>query len=121
MEEERYTIIRIDEDDYGCEARPDDYVPMVRVLIRAVEPNEYGDYAEETIMMEDALMYTRNLDEGSEAVIGYDGELYPPGMLCNEEAIDDINEELADDRDVSSRQSEWLENYLDAVTDLFVF
>ena len=80
MEEERYTIIRIDEDDYGCEARPDDYVPMVRVQIRSVEPDEFGDYIETMILMEDALMYVRNLDEGKEAVSGGDGGLYPPGM-----------------------------------------
>ncbi len=31
MQETRYKIIRIDEEDYGCEERPDDYVPMVSV------------------------------------------------------------------------------------------
>lgn len=113
MEEKIYTIIRIDEDDYGCEARPDDYVPMVKVLIRAVEPDEFGDYAEEIVMVEDALMYTRNLDEGSETVIGYDGSLFPPGMLCNEKI-----EENADSEDVSYRQNEWFENYLDAVEEM---
>ena len=33
MQETRYRIIRIDEEDYGCEERPDDYVPMVSVLV----------------------------------------------------------------------------------------
>ena len=112
MEEKIYTIIRIDEDDYGCEARPDDYVPMVKVLIRAVEPDEFGNYAEKMIMVEDALMYTRNLDEGSRTVIGYDGSLFPPGMLCNE------GKENADNEDVSHRQNEWFEKYLDAVEEM---
>lgn len=113
MEEKIYTIIRIDEDDYGCEARPDDYVPMVKVLIRSVEPDEFGDYAEEIVMVEDALMYTRNLDEGCETVIGYDGSLFPPGMLCNESQGDN-----ADSEAVSHRQNEWFANYLDAVEEM---
>ncbi len=110
MEEEKYIIIRIDEDDYGCEARPDDYVPMVKVLLRSVEPDAFGDYREEVILMEDSVMYARNLDEGNEAVIGVDGELYPPERLFNQmnpEEIEQIN-----------RQNKWIENYFDAVEEM---
>ena len=31
MEEQIYKIIRIDEDDFGCEGRPEGQEPMVRV------------------------------------------------------------------------------------------
>ena len=60
--------------------------------------------------MEDDLMYTRNLNEGDEAVIGCDGGIYPSGMLCDEE--------LSDDMDTFKRQNEWFENYLDAVEEM---
>ena len=59
-----YKIIRIDEDDYGCEARPDDYVPMVQVRVRSIEENDFGEYDEQIVLMEDSVMYERNLDEG---------------------------------------------------------
>lgn len=113
MEEKRYTIIKIAEDDCGCEDRPDDYVPMVRVLVRSIESENCGVNTEKVIMMEDALMYARNLDEGNEAVIGSDGGLYPIGMLCNEE-----KEENVSDIDTINRQNEWLEAYLDAVEEM---
>lgn len=51
MQETRYKIIRIDEEDYGCEERPDDYVPMVSVLVKAIEPDDFGDFPERIIMM----------------------------------------------------------------------
>lgn len=44
MQETRYRIIRIDEEDYGCEERPDDYVPMVSVLVKTIEPDDFGDF-----------------------------------------------------------------------------
>ena len=68
MQETRYKIIRIDEEDYGCEERPDDHVPMVSVLVKAIEPDDFGVFPERIIMMEDEIMYRRNLDEGDEAV-----------------------------------------------------
>jgi len=64
VQETRYRIIRIDEEDYGCEERPDDYVPMVSVLVKTIEPDDFGDFPERIIMMEDEIMYRRNLDEG---------------------------------------------------------
>ena len=33
MEEQIYKIIRIDEDDFGCEGRPEGQEPMVRVVL----------------------------------------------------------------------------------------
>ena len=111
MQETKYKIIRIDEEDYGCEERPDDHVPMVSVLIKAIEPDDFGDFPERIIMMEDEIMYRRNLDEGDEAVIGLDGELFPPGMLCNE-----ADEGESDSK--ANMQGEWLEDYLDALEEM---
>lgn len=112
MEEKIYKIIRIDETDYGCEERPADYVPMVQVRLRAIEPNEDGDYEELTVEMEDALMYQRGLDEGSEAVFGSDGALYEPGKAY----MDDDNDAELEAR--SSKQNEFMDNYMDALEDL---
>lgn len=109
--EQKYTIVTIAEDDYGCEARPDDYVPMVQVQIRAMEPDDFGEYEQTWIAMEDALLYTRDLDEGDEAVIGYDGTLFPPGMLCNE--VEEEPEKLGD-----CAQEVWMNNYMEAVEEL---
>lgn len=111
MEEIRYKIIRIDEDDYGCEERPDDYTPMVSVLVKAIEPNAFGDFPEKIVRMEDETMYRRNLDEGDEAVIGLDGGLFPPGMLCN-----DLGAKESDSN--ADLQGEWLEDYLDALEEM---
>ena len=68
-----YTITRIDEADFGCEGRPEGYIPMVTVYLE----DEYG--REEVIEMEDAQMYHRALDEGSRVVIGGDGASYQRG------------------------------------------
>lgn len=35
MEEQIYKIIRIDEEDFGCEGRPEGQEPMVRVVLEA--------------------------------------------------------------------------------------
>ncbi|MDO5156451.1 MAG: hypothetical protein Q4D51_10855 [Eubacteriales bacterium] len=107
-----YKIIRIEEADYGCEERPADYVPMVRVCLRATESDENGEYEERIVEMEDAIMYQRGLDEGSDAVIGMDGALYEPGK-------DDIVVE--DDSELEERsrnQNAFMENYFDALEEL---
>ena len=104
MQETRYKIIRIDEEDYGCEERPDDHVPMVSVLVKAIEPDDFGVFPER-------IINRRNLDEGDEAVIGLDGGLFPPGMFCNE--VDDGENDTKADL-----QGEWLEDYLDALEEM---
>ena len=53
MEEQIYKIIRIDEEDFGCEGRPEGQEPMVRVVLEA----DTGETM--IVMMEVALMYTR--------------------------------------------------------------
>ena len=63
----RYIIKQVVEADFGCEGRPDGYVPMVKVYL------EYENGMETVVEMEDAKMYERQLDEGVEVIIGDDG------------------------------------------------
>ena len=70
-----YKIKRIEEADYGCEERPEGYVPKVTVYLEDVAG------AQKIIKMEDALLYKRNLDEGDEAVLAQDGTLYAPEQM----------------------------------------
>ena len=65
-----YTITRIEEADFGCEGRPEGYVPMVKVYLK----DEHG--MERVLEMEDAMMYQRKLDEGARVVIGSDKTLH---------------------------------------------
>ena len=102
-----YTIIRIDESDFGCEGRPEGYIPMVDVLLE----DEYG--REHSVEMEDAMMYQRALDEGSRVVIGGDGTLYSLEAARRQADIIPV-EETAD----TDQQNQWLEGYMDAVEEL---
>lgn len=53
-------------------------------------------------------MYERNLDEGDECVLGFDGELYPAGVeFDDKECVDS-----------SIKQSEWMDSYLEAVEEM---
>lgn len=110
MAEIVYKILRIDEDDYGCEARPDNYIPVVRVSIEPLEKNEYGETDTQVIMMEDSIMYQRNLNEGDECVLGIDGQIYPVGMMP------DMDEDSFDE--TVNKQNKWMDNYLDAVEEM---
>ena len=65
----KYIIKQIIEADFGCEGRPDGYIQMVKVYL----DDEIG--VETIVEMEDAKMYERQLDEGVEVIIGYDGTL----------------------------------------------
>ena len=102
-----YTITRIDEADFGCEGRPEGYIPMVTVYLE----DEYG--GAEVIEMEDAQMYHRALDEGSQVVIGGDGTLYSLEAARQQADIIPV-EETAD----TDQQNQWLEGYMDAVEEL---
>ncbi len=102
-----YTITRIDEADFGCEGRPEGYIPMVTVYLE----DEYG--GAEVIEMEDAQMYHRALDEGSQVVIGGDGTLYSLEAARRQADIIPV-EETAD----TDQQNQWLEGYMDAVEEL---
>ena len=102
MEEQIYKIIRIDEEDFGCEGRPEGQEPMVRVVLEA-----------ETmiVMMEDALMYTRKLDVGGLAIVGADGLLCAPGTVMSMEEVLEVSVDF-------EKQAAWMENYWDAVDEL---
>lgn len=77
MQKKIYRILQIYEDDYGCEARPDDYVPMVQVQIQTVNTDSGGEFEKKFIRIEDSLLYERDLKEGDFCVTGADGGLYP--------------------------------------------
>ncbi len=105
MEEQIYRIVRIDEEDFGCEGRPEGQMPMVRVLMEA----DTGETA--VVMMEDSLMYARELDVGGFAVIGMDGMLYQPGK--------DFTVEQKDRSEIDfDKQADWMGNYWDALDEL---
>lgn len=110
--EEIFTITRIEEADFGCEERPAGYVPVVTVYLSDVAG------AVRTLEMEDALLYERELDEGSRAVIGMDGTLFPPGMPMN---VPDILSDMPKHAQSVSKedlQEAWMNNYLDAVEEM---
>mgnify|MGYP007047911968 FL=1 len=105
MEEQIYKIIRIDEEDFGCEGRPEGQAPMVRVVLEA-------DTGETTIvMMEDTLMYARKLDVGGQAIVGTDGMLYAPGAIVAMEEVIEVPVDF-------EKQAAWMENYWDAIDEL---
>lgn len=66
----KYKIVCIEEDDFGCEGRPEGYIPMVSVHLE----DELGEQI--IIRMEDAVMYERNLDVGTYVILGQDHTLY---------------------------------------------
>ena len=105
MEDIIYTIIRIEEEDFGCEGRQDGAVPEVSVYLES----EDGD--NQIVIMEDSIMYTRQLDVGSRVIIGSEGSLCHPDCVM---APMDMEKD-----DYSARlQNEWMEHYMDAVDEL---
>lgn len=60
-----YTVIKIIENDYGCEGVPDGQEPMVKVKLR----DESGSVL--WITESDALLYRLGIDEGDR--VYYDG------------------------------------------------
>lgn len=106
---QKYIIRQIDEADFGCEGRPQGYVPMVKVYLE----DESG--AELIVDMEDAVMYDRQLDEGVEVVIGDDETLYMADQYMELiEAVDDNMEHSH----MTDKQSEWLDGYMDAIEEM---
>ena len=66
---ETYTVLRIDEPDFGCEGRPDGIEPVDRVLLKK------GSNGEEIFVKErDALLYEMDINEGDELFL-VEGEL----------------------------------------------
>ncbi|MDD6070349.1 MAG: hypothetical protein PUC12_05950 [Clostridiales bacterium] len=105
MEEIIYTIVRIEEEDFGCEGRPDGAVPEVSVYLKSENKDS------KIVVMEDSVMYTRQLDVGSKVIIGSDGSLYHPD--CVMAPVD-----MEKDDNSARLQNEWMEHYMDAVDEL---
>ena len=64
----KYKIVKITEDDYGCEERPDDYTPHVIVYLKSEE-------SETTIKQVDKYLYDNDIDVGDTVIINSDGVL----------------------------------------------
>ena len=101
------TIVRIEEEDFGCEGRMDGEMPKVTVYLE----DEAGECV--VVTMDDALMYARGLDEGVKAFVGPDGSLYKGGALVPESGIDDDTTV-----DTIKMQNDWMDNYYSAVEEL---
>lgn len=54
----RYIVKRTQEADFGCEERPADYVPVVRVTLREEDGNEIA------MEIPDAELYAKGINEG---------------------------------------------------------
>lgn len=62
-----FKIIRIDEQDHGCEGIPEGQEPKCEVTIEAADGKQF------IMQIEDALLYERGLNEGDSFRISEDG------------------------------------------------
>lgn len=60
---EKYTVVKIYEDDFGCEERSSDYETQVIVVMKSYEG------AELSVKQPDAWMYEQEINEGDEVFI----------------------------------------------------
>ena len=61
---ETYTVLRIDEPDFGCEGRPEGMEPVDRVLLKK------GSNGEEIFVKErEALLYEMDINAGDEVFL----------------------------------------------------
>lgn len=65
---ETYTVLRIEEPDFGCEGRPDGEEPVDRVLLKKSSGEEFF------IKEKDALLYEMDINEGDDVYL-IEGEL----------------------------------------------
>lgn len=66
--EEKYKVLKIYEDDFGCEERAVDYEPQVIVLVKG------SDESEICLKQSDAWMYKQDINEGDDVIL-VDGRL----------------------------------------------
>ena len=66
----KYIIKRIQESDYGCEERPDDYKATVVLTLRS----EAGDEIEMEVLDDD--LYKRNINEGDWVSFDVDNKIF---------------------------------------------
>lgn len=60
---EKYKVIHIYEDAYGCEECPKDYVPLVEIVLQS----ENGEI--KRLRQEDRYLYSKNIGEGDTVFI----------------------------------------------------
>ena len=65
---EMYTVLRIEEPDFGCEGRPEGEEPVDRVLLKKHNGEEVF------IREKDALLYEMDINEGDDVYL-IEGEL----------------------------------------------
>lgn len=65
---ERYKVLKIYEDDFGCEERAGDYEPQVIVFVKA------SDEGEVSLKQSDMWMYEQDINEGDDVIL-VDGRL----------------------------------------------
>lgn len=66
---ETYTVLRIEEPDFGCEGRPEGQEPTDKVLLKKSSNGE-----ELFVKEKDALLYEMDINEGDEVFL-IEGEL----------------------------------------------
>lgn len=64
-----YTIIRIDEPDFGCEGRPEEQPAMDTIILRGEAGQEF------TVQMEETRVWEFDLDEGKDVILDETGEI----------------------------------------------
>ncbi len=65
---EKYKVLKIYEDDFGCEERAADYEPQVIVTVKTFDESEI------CLKQSDAWMYEQNINEGDDVIL-VDGRL----------------------------------------------
>lgn len=69
MENTKYKVIRIDEPDFGCEGVPEGCSPSDTVTLSS----ESGEIL--SVQQDDAMLYSRKIDEGSIVIFDDDNNL----------------------------------------------
>lgn len=65
---EEYKVLKIYEDDFGCEERSEDYEPQVIVIVKDMSESEIY------LKQSDAWMYEQDINEGDKVIL-VDGRL----------------------------------------------
>ena len=66
----KYVVKQILEPDYGCEERPDDYVPMDKLSLRDIDGNEI------IIEVSDSELYEKDINEGDWVYFDIDNQVF---------------------------------------------
>lgn len=74
-----YTIIRIDEPDFGCEGRPEGQPAMDTIILRGEAGQEF------TVQMEETRVWELDLDEGKKVILDETGVIKGLADPCGKE------------------------------------